>query len=111
MGHSTENYAKLRQVIYELINAGRIRLNPVEKETTQINDSSKTDDLTSEGSINLILEGENNQKMIYKQKEDTHVAITENLPILPNIWKVLQEETGPQSYTATAVIFPEIYKF
>jgi hypothetical protein len=30
MGHSTENCAKLRQVIYELINAGRIRLNPVE---------------------------------------------------------------------------------
>ena len=83
-------------------------MNPVEKETTQINDSSKTDDLTSEGSINLILEGENNQKMICKQKKDTHVAITENLPILPNIWKVLQEETGPQSYTATAVIFPEI---
>ena len=86
-------------------------MNPVEGETTQINDSSKTDNLTSEGSINLILEGENDQKMTCKQKEDMHVAITKDLPILPNIWKVLQEGTGPQSYTATAVIFPEIYKF
>jgi hypothetical protein len=98
-------------VIYELINAGRIRLNPVEGETTQIYDSLKTDNLASEGSINLILEGEKDQETIYKPKEDMHVAITKDLPILPNIWKVMQEGTGPQSYAATAVIFPEIYKF
>ena len=83
-------------------------MNPVEGETTQINDSSRTDNLTSEGSINLILEGENDQKMISRQKEDMHVAITDDLPILPSIWKASQEGTGPQSYTATTVIFPEI---
>jgi hypothetical protein len=44
----------------------------------------------------------------YKQKEDTHIAITGDLPILPNIWKVLQEEAGSQSYTVTSLVFPEI---
>ena len=76
-------------MIYELINAGRIRLKPVDGETTQINDSSKTDNLTSEGSINLILEGEKDQETICEQKGNMHVAITKDLPILSNIGKIL----------------------
>ena len=53
-GHSTEECVKLRQKIHELINAGSIRLNPIEQEPTKTNDQAKINNVAPEGSINFI---------------------------------------------------------
>jgi hypothetical protein len=55
-GHSIEECIKLRQKIHELINAGSIKLNPIEQETTKPNDQAEVDKVTPEGSINFIEE-------------------------------------------------------
>ena len=52
--HSTEECVKLRQKIHELINAGSIRLNPIEQEPTKTNDQAKINNVAPEGSINFI---------------------------------------------------------
>ena len=84
MGHSTENCAKLRQKLYELINAGSIKLNLVKKEILKTNDQIK---------INFIREEEDDQETEEicwpgKQREEAHVAIIGDDPILPNTWKM-----------------------
>jgi apolipoprotein N-acyltransferase len=109
-GHSTENCNRLRREIYELINDGSIKLNPVEQELLEDNNQTKANNITPEGSINFIEEKDNPEteatrlfkKEICKPgKQDMHVAIIGDNP-------TSQEEEGPKNYTATAVIFPEI---
>jgi hypothetical protein len=100
MGHSTENCTTLRQQIHALIDAGRIKLNPVEQETPRINDQSNIDSMASEEDTNFIWPG--------IQGKDMYVAVIGDNPASPNIWKTSQEEEGPQNYAATTVIFPEI---
>ena len=46
----------MRQKIYELINAGSIKLNPVEQEPLKTNDQPKINNVAPEGSINFIEE-------------------------------------------------------
>jgi hypothetical protein len=55
-GHSTEECIRLRQKIYELINAGSIKLNPVEQESAKPNDQAKVNNVTAEDSVNFIEE-------------------------------------------------------
>ena len=55
-GHSTEECVKLRQKIYELINVGSIKLNPLEQESAKTGEPSKVNNIASEGTINFIEE-------------------------------------------------------
>ena len=57
-GHSTVECVRLRQKIHELINAGSIKLNPVEQEPAKNNDQSKVNNVAPEGTINFIEEEE-----------------------------------------------------
>ena len=97
-GHSTENCTTLRQKINELIDAGRLKLNPVEQESP--NDQSKINNVASEEDINSIWPR--------KQREDMHAAVIGDGPASSNIWKIPQGEEGPRSYTVTPMTFPEI---
>jgi hypothetical protein len=97
-GHSTENCTTLRQKIYELINTGSIKLNPVENETPKANDQPKINNVVFEEDINFIWSG--------KQGEDMHVIKDDH--ISPNIWKISQEVEGPRNFNVAPVIFPEM---
>jgi hypothetical protein len=100
MGHSTENCTTLRQKIHELIDAGNIKFNPVESETSKANDRSE---------INSRASGEDSNSIWpRKQREDMHVAVIRDGPTSSNIWKIPQGEEGPRSYTVTPMTFPEI---
>ena len=96
-GHSTENCTTLRQKIHELIDAGSIKLSPVEQETPKTNEL-KINNVASEEGINFIWPG--------KEGKDMHV-IGDDLAS-PNIWKISQEEESPRNYNVAPVIFPEI---
>jgi hypothetical protein len=100
-GHSTENCVRLRQKIYELINTGSIKLNPVEQEPPKANDQANVINVTPEESINFI--GEDDQEI-----KSMHVTVIGDDLTTSNFWKISQEEEGPQSYTVAPVIFPEI---
>ena len=100
MGHSTENCTTLRQKIHELIDAGVIKLNPVESETSKTNDIPKINRTASGEDINSIWQR--------TQREDMHVTIIRDDPASSNIWKIPQGEEGPRSYTVTPSTFPEI---
>jgi hypothetical protein len=62
-GHSTENCVRLRQRIYELINAGSIKLNLIKNKALRINERSKINDTTSNENTDFIREGEVDQEM------------------------------------------------
>ena len=92
-GHSTENCIKLRQKINELISAGILKLIPVERESLETNDQRRINNETSKESISFIRKGEDDleiEKICWpgKHREDTHVAIVGDNPILPNIGKI-----------------------
>jgi hypothetical protein len=91
-GHSTENCVTLRRKIYELIDAGSIKLNPVEQESLNTNDPPKVDNVTPEESTNFIGEGREDQEIEEPGDQKKNVHIT----------------AGAQNYTVTPVIFPEI---
>ena len=96
LGHSTEDCTTLRQRIHALIDAGRIKLNPVEQETPRTNDRSKINSGAFEEDLNSIWPR--------KQGKD----IIGDGPASSNIWKIPQGEEGPRSYNVAPVIFPEI---
>jgi hypothetical protein len=108
-GHSTENCAKLRQKIYEMINAGSITLNSVEQEPLNTNDPPKIDNIAPEESTNFIGEGKDDQEIEKPgdHKKYMHITATGDDSIAPYIWKISQEE-GPQNYIVTPLIFPEM---
>ena len=100
MGHSTENCTTLRQKIHELIDAGVIKLNPVESETFKTDDQLKITSMASGEDVVSVWPR--------KQWEDMHVAVIRDGPASSNIWKIPQGEEGPRSYTVTPMTFPEI---
>ena len=96
-GHSIEECVRLRQKIYELINAGSIKLNPVEQEPAKTNDQSKVNNVAPEGSINFIEEEEDQEaeiNVLFKmeicqpgeQKKDVILSSPAN-PLIINVPK------------------------
>jgi hypothetical protein len=61
-GHSTENCAKLKQKISELISAGFIKLNPVGQEYLENKDQPRINEETSKEGMNIIKGKEDDQE-------------------------------------------------
>jgi hypothetical protein len=98
-GHSTEDCTTLRQKIHALIDAGRIKLNPVEQETSKANDRSEINSGVSRDDLNSIWPRKQGKDMIGDG------------PTSSNIWKIPQGEEDPRSYTVTPMTFPENLEF
>ena len=89
-GHSTENCIRLRQKIYELIDAGSIKLNLVENEPFKTNGQPKIDTILSKEGVNFLWIEKDDQEIeqICKpgdRKEDAHITVTGDGTTLPHV--------------------------